>query len=434
MSENNEKVTASGPPLVGHGHRGLTRADFGAELKRRRVEQHLTQEAAARGLGVQRATLTQWESGRHLPSPEKTTEVDHYFGAAGALVALVEAARAGGGAGPARRILPLSAVFSGVGRALLRHVAYDDNGRPLGWSRNLSRRTNPTPLSTAYGIRTLQMLDQVPVDLGSLARAVLDARTGAAWASRSSPVPRPEATAVVLDALCTLGLNAEVEDEWRWLEDAIHGVARLRPYIIATVLEAAARHRTESSFVPRLVDDLLATRKDFGSAWVWPATAAPDVVRIQPSLVHTARAVTALRLARPALDRADIDDAIDQAVEWIVGRSSHEDERWTEIIRPDPDRHDLDVPVSHFTSAWVIRALAGLDGVPAPRMHAALAWLWDSYSAPDGLWAWKTDGQLPVWLTHDATAALWSLALASFATPLPAPPENDNVPSLGDAP
>jgi hypothetical protein len=115
-----------------------------------------------------------------------------------------------------------------------------------------------------------------------------------------------------------------------------------------------------------------------------------------------------------------VDEAVGQAVEWIVARD-RADDGVTEILR-DPDSRRLDVPINHFTSPWVLRALAGSEGVPGPRVQAALTMLWDSYSPIDGLWAWTHDGTLPTWMTYDAIAALRVAALASFRTPITATP------------
>ncbi|MBA2696047.1 MAG: helix-turn-helix domain-containing protein [Actinobacteria bacterium] len=396
------------------------RTDFAAQLRRHRSERGVTQQTAARGMGVERATLTQWESGRHLPSPEKVRVIDDYYGAGGVLTALAEAARTGTAAQPLPRLLLLTNVFAAVGRGLVRHLIADAAGRPLGWCHNLGTGTTPTPLSTSYVIRTLLLLDEAAVDLGPVISRVKERQVGGGWSNRIDGPPRPEVTAVVVDALSRLGADADLAAAWHSLESSIDTVARERPYVLTTVLETAVRIRPDSPFVTRLIDDLLVARKDCGHVLLWPATAAPGIARVEASLVHTARAVTVLKAAQAAVDRPDVDEAVGQAVEWIVARD-RADDGVTEILR-DPDSRRLDVPINHFTSPWVLRALAGSEGVPGPRVQAALTMLWDSYSPIDGLWAWTHDGTLPTWMTYDAIAALRVAALASFRTPITATP------------
>ena len=54
-----------------------------------------------------------------------------------------------------------------------------------------------------------------------------------------------------------------------------------------------------------------------------------------------------------------------------------------------------------------------------PRVDSALDVLWECYSPSDGLWVWRSDGQLPVWMSYDAVKALRALALATLSTPVP---------------
>lgn len=422
----NTDVTSLTPAPVEAG-RSEARADFVAELRRRRSEHGLTQQAAAKGMRVQRVTLTQWESGRHLPSSEKAREVDEFFGAGGTLAALAEAARTGSPARPVRRPQTLADVFRAVGSGLLRHLIRDTAGKPLGWCHSLGRGTIATPLSTAYCIRTLLLLDDTDVDLHLLAQEVSKRQSGGGWANRAPGDPRPEVTAVVLDAISQLGAGANLDGAWRFLESSIDA-GRDRPYVLCAVLETVVRHRPASPLATRLVDDLLAARMEFDRVLLWPANAGADPARVEASLAHTARAVTMLRAAQVTMNRPDVEDAIDQALQWIVARD-REDDGTTEILRIERDRRALDVPINHFTSAWVLRALAGSDGVPGPRIQSALATLWGSYSPQDGLWVWLHDGQLPSWMTFDAVAALRTIAIASFPTPIASSPEDDVDPT-----
>ncbi|HVL84647.1 MAG TPA: helix-turn-helix transcriptional regulator [Pseudonocardia sp.] len=396
-----------------------TRQAFGEELRRRRTARKMTQGVAARGLGVQRATLTQWESGTHLPSAEKVRAADDYFGARGALIALADAARTGAAPHAAPRKLTLDEVFIAVGRTLRARLQPAEGDRPPGWCHDLAQRATPTPLSTAYGIRTLLMLDGPGVDLRPLARFIWHRHGEGGWVIRHAGPPRPEATAAMVDALTRVALDVDLDDAWCGLERSVDDHARAHPFVLCVVLETAARFRPTEPFTAQLVDHLLAARRRFDDAELWPANATVDPRRIEPSMVHTARAVAALRAAQHQLHRDDVAEAVDQAVRWIT--DTEQDDGVTEVLRPDPANRSADVPINHFTAAWVVRALAGHPGVPGPRMNAALQRLWDSYLPDDALWGWKHDGQIPLWMAHDAVAALRAAALAGFPTPVVVP-------------
>ena len=47
----------------------------------------------AAAIGVSRANLTQWETGKYLPSPQNAHALDDYFGAGGLVSTLVESGR-----------------------------------------------------------------------------------------------------------------------------------------------------------------------------------------------------------------------------------------------------------------------------------------------------------------------------------------------------
>src|SRR5690348_1718828 len=66
---------------------------FGRELRRLRQRARLTQADVARDVDVQRATLSQWETGRHLPSADKVAHLDRLLDAGGELVGAAGEAR-----------------------------------------------------------------------------------------------------------------------------------------------------------------------------------------------------------------------------------------------------------------------------------------------------------------------------------------------------
>ena len=427
--------------------------NFASELRRLREKRRLTQDALAGKLAVRRATLTQWESGRFRPARAKVAVLDEELEANGALIALDAAERTGveppdlDDAGPAEeqgRFVPLSQVFATAGdrlvAALVRHRD-EKPGSPesVGWTHSIGRGRRPTPWSTAFGISTLLTLDRADVDFGELATTLARRQVGGGWSNREPTVPRPEVTVAVLDALSRIGPGragqavADLSGAWTWLETSLDDVERNRPYVLSTVLEAVVRLRPDSPFVGKLVTALLEARRTLFGIPLWPADAKVDARLLEASLAHTARAVVALRCARAVVDDPELDDAIGRATAWIVDWHRGDD-GVTEVLRDErnEDSRMLDVPVNHFTAAWVVRALLGVDSVPAARVQAALDVLWEAYEYDEGLWIWRLDGRLPVWMTHDALLALRSVALAGHATPFPtSPPETDVVPATG---
>ena len=207
----------------------------------------------------------------------------------------------------------------------------------------------------------------------------------------------------------------------------------------SAVLKTLAKRRPDSTALYPLVDRLLEARllAAEGEPGLWPSahrlvpqsgeatTEAGDGRsagrgRGQPSVAHTARAVVALRLARPAYTgEQDIEGAIVGAVGWLA--ETRRDDGIGETLRGSLDDRNLDVPINHFTSAWVLRALAG-EGVPRARLDAAANTAWESYSEADGVWEWDAEGTLPIWMTCDAVQAFRRMALHEFDTSLaPAP-------------
>ncbi len=69
-----------------------------------------------------------------------------------------------------------------------------------------------------------------------------------------------------------------------------------------------------------------------------------------------------------------------------------------------------------FTSAHVVRALAGSPTPSRRRIERALAFVWDRYVPELNLWAWG-NGDVAAWMLMDAVSALHDAALA--LTPAP---------------
>jgi transcriptional regulator with XRE-family HTH domain len=395
-------------------------ASLGGELKARREAAGLTQGAVAKQLGVTRPNLSQWEAGRHRPSTEHLHKLDEIYGARGELIRVAEITRTGEEFARPQRLLYLADVFRDVADALVGTLVSEE-GRPLGWSHHLPDAV-PTPLSTAFVVRTLQLLDDARVDLHGLTEVFERRRNPEGWSNRPSVRARPEVTAVVLAALSRLGQLADVEEDLDQLERTLDGFARSRPFILAVVLESLLTIRPDIPLVRELIATLIKARKLDHESMVWTVDASAPSELVEPSIAHTARVTAVLRLAQPFAGELhnQVDEAVDMAIQWIVA-DDRRDDNFTEVLQSTPKDRTADVPINHFTSAWVIRALAGAEGVPSQRVQTAVNTLWTAYSPQDKLWAWRLDGTLPSWMTHDAVAALRLLAATSLPTPITHP-------------
>lgn len=393
------------------------------DLRERRQKAGLTQDAAAKRLGVSRPTLTQWEAGRHRPSSEHLDKLDELYGARGELIRLAAGTRSDEQEEPSRRLY-LAEVFRDVADALVEALVKDENGQPLGWSRNLAdgtptdrnlNRSTPTRLNSAYAIRTLQLLDDARVDLHSLADIFGNPTDGYGY-QRENKQTRPEVTAVILATLARLGHLPDSNAALSRLQQDIDSFARNRPFVLAVVLEAVLAIRPEGELAHEMTMALLKSRKHYLKHTLWPMNSAAPPDRTTPSLAHTARATAVLRIARSTTRyQSEVDDAIGTAITWMS--DPHKSDAGV-IETLERTENATAISIHHFTSAWVIRSLAGTEGVPGSRIQVALTTLWGSYSRQDRLWTWRDDGSLPTWMTLDAVSALRALAEASLATPL----------------
>ncbi len=404
--------------------------DVGHELRRLRKAVGETQAQIARIIGVARANLTQWESGKYLPSAHNARQLDDHFRAGNALVNLVEAARS-----PQDHTMPttvadvtvvdtsrsLLQVLHTVGNRLAELLIRDEGGKPLGWRHNLQKTSGPTALSTAYGINTMLVVGEPYIDLHTLASDLYGMRSNYGWQGRAGG-KRPETTAAIVDALFRVGTTMSADEGLDLLERSLDPFSRTRPYLLSAVLHTAGRLRPEAPLTDRLIDDLLAARLDFDGTRLWPEKNEAGLVAPEPSVVHTARAVVALRdVLRGRDDRDDLREAADEATQWLIDRTHPDDGVAEDLARPRPDGDGTTrIIIRHFTSAWVVQALAGAPSLPLPRLNLALGSLWDRYDVDQGLWAWGS-GDLPIWQTLDAVSALRAAALAVAAPPLSPP-------------
>jgi hypothetical protein len=321
----------------------------------------------------------------------------------------------------ASRAPTLLATFQNVANALRGSLIKKEDGMAIGWPHYLGRHsTIPTASSTAFGIKTMLLLEEyLAPDLTTVADNLSKmARPGGGFGTQDQREPSPEATAAVVDALHRIDGTAGFRDYLDMMEKALGDFERRRPFILTTMLEASVQLVPDGELTNSLVEALLGVRQPAGGLLVWPEKAESHLVNPAPSTAHTARAVRALaKVVTVAAQPSDqVQDALDQAVVWLLkqGDLSHASEV---IDRPlDESGENLEkVYVRHFTAAWMVKALISA-GIPAthPSVRNAVTQIWNSYSGDEpGLWRWE-NGDLPIWMTFDAVDAL---RLAHLAAP-----------------
>ncbi|SEF33102.1 DNA-binding transcriptional regulator, XRE-family HTH domain [Amycolatopsis pretoriensis] len=401
----------------------ITTEDVGAELRRLRKAAGQTQADVARKVGVSRANLTQWETGRYLPSTENARLLDDHFRAANALVEMAEAARSpAAGAGGARTTGgSLLEVFRRVGTSLAEELIRDGNGRPVGWRHNLQKRGAHTTLATAYGISAMVVVGEPYIDLHAVVEDLYAKRSDFGWRGRSEG-RRPEVTAAVVGALFQASTVLTAGEGLDYLERSLDDRSRTRPFLLAAALRTAVRLGPDAPLTRRLTDDLLAARLDFDGVPLWGEKKEEILFSPEPSTAHTARALVALReLLRAGRGSDEVREAVDVGTRWLIERVHPDDGVSEDLALAQPEgQPDVRVTIKHFTSAWVLQALAEAPQVPVARLSRALNSLWERYEPSRGLWAWGS-GDLPIWMTLDAVTALRAVALA-FPAPQFLPP------------
>jgi hypothetical protein len=297
--------------------------------------------------------------------------------------------------------------FCDVGEALRDRLIRDDDGVPTGWQQNLDGpRKEATAVSTAYGIRTMLLLEdnRLTVDLIPVALRLKDmAYETGGYASSGHEKPSAEATASVLNALGRIAVTEDFGVHIRQMDRDLTDFEKARPFILTTMLEASLLLRGGEGLVDKLVDYLLAARRPVDDGrLVWSEKSGR--IYAEPSVAHTARAVRALADVRAIRSDNQLDEPLDQAVDWLLGpRDLHNTD---EIVERDPP-----VGTYHFTAAWVVKALISA-GVPATDLAVskAISRVWDSYVGDKGdkdVALWRSHrGDLPIWTTFDAIEAL----------------------------
>src|SRR5271166_4257543 len=373
---------------------------FGTELTKTLRMRRKTIEQAAKRLAVSPAEVAAWATGQDLPSEPKARLLDEYLTARGAIQNLVIELRSKPDR-PGRLVsVPLSSpsaptllqTFANVAKALRGCLTRDPDGRAAGWPRDLRELSGKaTPTSTAYGIKTLLLLED------GLAADLI------------------EVTAAVLSALRRISATETFDAHSAVMESHLGDFEKCRPFILTMMLETSLLLKPGTKLVEMLIDSLLAARRPYGDLLLWPEKAEPLLIDPNPSVAHTARAVRVLASVQQVRPSSQVHEALEQGVAWLVEqRDLHN--AYEAIERPVPDGLEP-VYIRHFTAAWVVKALVSA-GVPAahPSVSNAVAQIWHSYGGDTAaLWAWD-NGDLPIWMTFDAIEAL---KLANLAAPAP---------------
>lgn len=401
---------------------------LGTALREALVMRGVSAEDVARQLSVPPAQVFRWVEGRELPAEPDARALDEYLTARGAIANLVVGIRAQPtlprpAPSPVRLVsepaMTLLEVSRRVAAALRGCQTRSAEGTPLGWPHDLHQLSaRVTPVSTAYALRTLLLLEgHLAPDLVPVVENLRSMSSSGGYSTREQMGPRPEITASVLHALHMADGTASFAREIGQMERDLGDFERSRPFILTTMLEASLRLNGSEQLTALLIESLLTARRPSGNLLLWPEKSDPLLIDPAPSVAHTARAVRALSAARMLRRDDRVNEAVDQAVAWLLEQRDFSN-TGDVIDRPLQDSGRVEsVFTRHFTAAWVAKALLSA-GVPAshPTVSTAVAQIWDSYAGnAAGLWKWD-NGDLPSWMTFDAIDALW---LACLAAPAP---------------
>lgn len=314
----------------------------------------------------------------------------------------------------------LLATFQNVASALRDSLIKKEDGMAVGWPHYLRQlSTIPTPASTAYGLKTMLLLEgYLAPDLTTVADNLSKmALPGGGYRTRDQLAPSPEATAAVVDALHRIDGTVAVNEHLVKMEGALGVFEKSRPFILTTMLETSIQLVPDGELTKSLVEALLDVRQPYGDLLLWPEKAEPHLINPAPSTAHTARAVRALAKFQVVRPSDQVKDALEQAVLWLLeqGDLSHASEVIDRPLHGSGDNLEK-VYVRHFTAAWVVRALVAVGISSAhPSVRNAVTQVWNSYSGDEaGLWRWE-NGDLPIWMTFDAVDALRLANLARSA-------------------
>jgi hypothetical protein len=289
----------------------------------------------------------------------------------------------------------------------------------------------PTAIGTAYGLKLALVLggqDNQP-DRSRLAETLWKLRRpDGGWAARTgSGIGRPEVSALVLGALSSSGFDpAHLAEAGRTLEAEMSpglDPATLKwTYLAGALIRGLIRSLPQSPQLPRLHAALLSGRIEdpaHDNLRCWSdrlTTEAGEMPR--PSAAHTAQAVVALLRAEQVLgEDRHVRVAVDEAVQWL--RAYRDLRNQTEQIRRfvAEDQPWETLTVSHFTAAWVARALlplppadpGGIDNL----LDVAVRRVWQAQR--DGLWEWD-NGDRPLWMSYQGACVVRDYAMRTSMT------------------
>jgi hypothetical protein len=300
---------------------------------------------------------------------------------------------------------------------------------PHGWAHYV-KRENPkdddvTALATAYGLKLNRLLGS-PIDPHTeeeIAQVVVDDLRDSGhdlWHSQTQGDESVEISATVLTAVVpALGLGvaqsalAKIDERRNLWPDHTgrHPVFTLTSCISALV----AIDPTHQS-LPDLLDLLVAVKIQRKKGYAWPASSENGS---DPSVAHTARAVTALGRAiakSPAARKAKYRTAYDEGLDYLLAEDLDKiNENQVELIRRDRETARDILQVKHFTSALVLRALAE-SGEGRHRYREISDAVLDHYR--DGAFWWSAK-DAPIWMLYQGCASLHAAALVEKMYILP---------------
>lgn len=388
---------------------GAPRINFGKALREARKSARLTQEELGRMLPVARETVSQWESGKYRPSASNIRKLDELLRADQTLIRLAgEDTEPGTVDTPARQTL--HDILLKMRRQLTRTLIEDEDGHPIGWGRDFVA-TRATPLSTATGIRLLSIVEAPEIDLHLLAQSLVgmeEERGG--WQARGIP-GRPEVTSAIAASLASIGSSQDIDRLVLLAEEQSDEQILERSYVLAEIVYSLGQLRPRAEFVSEAVRRLLDMRRDDHS---WPKK---TLLRRRASTASTARSILALSRHLGALDTSnpEAEDAIAAASEWL--KSNARLELTGENLEPAlQSQHHADLEIRHFTGALVARALTVTGNQHAARTDLAVQQIWERFDPTSAMWLWE-DGETPIWMQHEALAALTLLAHSREVVP-----------------
>jgi len=236
------------------------------------------------------------------------------------------------------------------------------------------------------------------------------------WSGSSQQTGWPEATSYVTEALYSWGYHGEAADAINALEANLLGDDDApiwkRTSSLATTLQMLSLVAPNSELLDVIARTLLAARVDSDDGSFWGRLTDRDRATKEASVVHTARAVTALVEAYHATDGAHgiSPSTASTAANWLLAQpewSDDEERIYRQMSFPGKQDSLLQ---AHFADPWVLRALLAANVDPSierlAETAARLYWRQDD----EGLWPWHGRSR-PIWVTADALDSLTQYAL-----------------------